>query len=110
MNSRCRRQILILPLLVRLGRIAQSEPVVLKRLASIPVLGTGAIMATITDPSAFRSDHDFAAWIGLVPPGWRPESSPIAVISQLEIPRNHSSYRAVIPFFASSLADAARVR
>jgi transposase len=41
-----------------------------KRLASIPgigVLGASAITATITDPSAFRSGRDFAAWVGLVP-------------------------------------------
>jgi transposase len=41
-----------------------------KRLASIPgigVLGASAITATVTDPSAFRSGRDFAAWIGLVP-------------------------------------------
>jgi len=41
-----------------------------KRLATIPgigVLGASAIMATVTDPSVFRSGRDFAAWIGLVP-------------------------------------------
>ena len=41
-----------------------------KRLASIPgigVLGASAITATVTDPSAFRSGRDFAAWVGLVP-------------------------------------------
>src|SRR5215471_6819583 len=41
-----------------------------KRVASIPgigVLGASAITATVTDPSAFRSGRDFAAWIGLVP-------------------------------------------
>ena len=41
-----------------------------KRLASIPgigFLGASAITATVTDPSAFRSGRDFAAWIGLVP-------------------------------------------
>ena len=37
-----------------------------KRLASIPgigFLGASAITATVTDPSAFRSGRDFAAWI-----------------------------------------------
>jgi transposase len=29
--------------------------------------GASAITATVTDPSAFRSGRDFAAWIGLVP-------------------------------------------
>jgi transposase len=41
-----------------------------RRLASIPgigVLGASAITATVTDPSAFRSGRDLAAWIGLVP-------------------------------------------
>jgi transposase len=41
-----------------------------RRLATIPgigVLGASAITATVTDPSAFRSGRDFAAWIGLVP-------------------------------------------
>jgi len=41
-----------------------------KRIATIPgigVLGASAITATVSDPSAFRSGRDFAAWIGLVP-------------------------------------------
>jgi transposase len=41
-----------------------------KRVATIPgigVLGASAIATTVTDPSAFRSGRDFAAWIGLVP-------------------------------------------
>src|ERR1700747_1905465 len=41
-----------------------------KRVATIPGIGTlgaSAITATLTDPSAFRSGRDFAAWIGLVP-------------------------------------------
>ena len=41
-----------------------------KRLESIPgigIIGASAIAATVTDPSAFRSGRDFAAWIGLVP-------------------------------------------
>jgi len=42
----------------------------LKRLRSIPgigLVGATAIAATITDPKAFRSGRDMAAWIGLVP-------------------------------------------
>src|SRR5262249_15970374 len=35
--------------------------------AGIGLLGASAITATVTDPSAFRSGRDFAAWIGLVP-------------------------------------------
>src|SRR5437763_3379823 len=31
------------------------------------VIGASAITATVTDPGAFRSGRDFAAWIGLVP-------------------------------------------
>ena len=41
-----------------------------QRLRSIPgigILGATAIAATITDPKAFRSGRDMAAWIGLVP-------------------------------------------
>jgi transposase len=41
-----------------------------RRLESVPgigVIGASAIVATITDPSAFRSGRDLAAWIGLVP-------------------------------------------
>jgi transposase len=41
-----------------------------KRLQSIPgigIIGASAIAATVTDPKAFRSGRDLAAWIGLVP-------------------------------------------
>jgi transposase len=41
-----------------------------KRLETIPgigIVGATAITATVTDPKAFRSGRDFAAWIGLVP-------------------------------------------
>jgi transposase len=41
-----------------------------KRVATVPGIGTlgaSAVTATVTDPSAFRSGRDFAAWIGLVP-------------------------------------------
>jgi transposase len=41
-----------------------------QRLETIPgigVVGATAIAATVTDPKAFRSGRDFAAWIGLVP-------------------------------------------
>lgn len=41
-----------------------------RRLATIPgigVIGATAIAATITDPAAFKSGRDLAAWIGLVP-------------------------------------------
>jgi transposase len=41
-----------------------------KRLESIPgigIIGASAIAATVTDPKAFQSGRDFAAWIGLVP-------------------------------------------
>jgi transposase len=39
----------------------------LETVPSIGVIGATAIAATITDPSAFRSGRDLAAWIGLVP-------------------------------------------
>jgi transposase len=41
-----------------------------RRLETIPgigVIGATAIAATVTDPSAFESGREFAAWIGLVP-------------------------------------------
>src|SRR5713101_5774231 len=41
-----------------------------KRLETIPgigILGATAISTTVTDPKAFRSGRDFAAWVGLVP-------------------------------------------
>jgi transposase len=41
-----------------------------QRLATIPgigVIGATAIAATVTDPSAFKSGRELAAWIGLVP-------------------------------------------
>jgi transposase len=56
-----------------------------KRVATIPgigVLGASAIAATVTDPSAFRSGRDFAAWVGLVPrqdsTGGKPKLGPIS--------------------------------
>ena len=41
-----------------------------RRLATIPGIGpitASAIVATVTDPSQFRSARQFAAWVGLVP-------------------------------------------
>src|SRR5262245_61245642 len=40
-----------------------------KRLATVPgigILGASAITTMVTDPKAFRSGRDFAAWVGLV--------------------------------------------
>ena len=55
-----------------------------KRLQTIPgvgVIGATAIAATVTDPAAFRSGRDFAAWVGLVPrqdsTGGKPRLGPI---------------------------------
>ena len=55
------------------------------RLESVPGIGTigaSAIAATVTDPNAFRSGRDFAAWIGLVPrqdsTGGKPKLGPIS--------------------------------
>jgi transposase len=39
----------------------------LERIHGIGIIGASAIAATVTDPKAFRSGRDFAAWIGLVP-------------------------------------------
>ena len=56
-----------------------------KRLETIPgigVVGATAIAATVTDPKAFRSGRDFAAWVGLVPrqdsTGGKPRLGPIS--------------------------------
>jgi transposase len=56
-----------------------------KRLQSIHgigIIGASAIAATVTDPKAFRSGRDFAAWIGLVPrqdsTGGKPKLGPIS--------------------------------
>jgi transposase len=41
-----------------------------QRLEGIPgigVIGATALVATVTDPAAFKSGREFAAWIGLVP-------------------------------------------
>jgi len=41
-----------------------------KRLETIPgigVIGATTIAAVVTDPKAFRSGRDFAAWVGIVP-------------------------------------------
>jgi len=41
-----------------------------RRLETIPgigVIGASAITASVTDPAAFKSGREFAAWIGLVP-------------------------------------------
>ena len=41
-----------------------------QRLETIPgigIIGATAIAATVTDPTAFKSGREFAAWIGLVP-------------------------------------------
>jgi len=39
----------------------------LETVPSIGVIGATALVATVTDPGAFRSGRDLAAWIGLVP-------------------------------------------
>src|SRR4029077_7742004 len=39
----------------------------LSTIRGIVIIGATAIAATITDPKAFRSGRDFAAWVGLVP-------------------------------------------
>jgi transposase len=51
-------------------RAWHSSNLVSKRLAKIPGVGpliATAIVATVADPSLFRSGREFAAWLGLVP-------------------------------------------
>ena len=53
---------------IHAASIAPSE--VSQRLETIPgigVIGATAIAATVTDPTAFKSGRELAAWIGLVP-------------------------------------------
>ena len=66
-----------------------------RRLETIPgigVVGATAIDATVTDPKAFRSGRDFAAWIGLVPRRILREASrsSVASLSRGTIPATHS--------------------
>ena len=52
------------------GRMQHRSNEASKRVESIPgigVIGALAIVATVVDPTVFRSGRDFAAWIGLVP-------------------------------------------
>jgi transposase len=46
---------------------ASEESQRIETIPGIGVIGATAITATVTDPKAFRSGRDFAAWIGLVP-------------------------------------------
>ncbi|HMI14165.1 MAG TPA: IS110 family transposase [Bradyrhizobium sp.] len=46
------------------GNEASKRP---ETIPGIGIVGATAITATVTDPKAFRSGRDFAAWIGLVP-------------------------------------------
>src|SRR6478752_4938615 len=49
-----------------------------QRLATIPGIGpiiATAIAATVADPNIFRSGREFAAWLGLVPRGFRTSSA-----------------------------------
>jgi transposase len=48
-------------------RRASGESRRLETIPGIGIIGATAIAATVTDPKAFRSGRDFAAWIGLVP-------------------------------------------
>jgi transposase len=54
----------------KIGEIAWQQWAFDGFLSTIPgigIIGATAIAAAITDPKAFRSGRDFAAWIGLVP-------------------------------------------
>ena len=46
---------------------ASEESQRVETIPGIGIIGATAITATVTDPTAFRSGRDFAAWIGLVP-------------------------------------------
>ena len=46
---------------------ASEESQRVETIPGIGIIGATAITATMTDPNAFRSGRDFAAWIGLVP-------------------------------------------
>ena len=46
---------------------ASEESKRLKTIPGIGIIGATTIAAIVTDPKAFRSGRDFAAWIGLVP-------------------------------------------
>src|SRR3974377_1010159 len=46
---------------------ANGESKGVESVPGIGPIGASAITATVTDPSAFRSGRDFAAWVGLVP-------------------------------------------
>jgi transposase len=65
-----------------------------KRLTTIPgigIIGATAITAVVTDPKAFRSGRDFAAWVGLVPrqdsTGGKQELGPISPASKQSVRR-----------------------
>jgi transposase len=53
------------PLIVQHRANAASKR--LRGIHGIGIIGASAIAATVTDPNAFRSGRDLAAWIGLVP-------------------------------------------
>ena len=55
-----------------------------RRLETIPgigIVGATTIAAIVTDPKAFKSARDFAAWIGLVP---RQDATGVSDISTCE--------------------------
>jgi hypothetical protein len=61
---------LVMPRKIAEAVVKRDVKMIYDPVATIPgigVLGASAITATVTDPNAFRSGRDFAAWIGLVP-------------------------------------------
>jgi transposase len=64
-----------------------------RRLEAIPgigVVGATAITATLSDPTAFRTGRDFAAWVGLVP---REDSTGLQPVLHLAAPAIHVRVR-----------------
>ena len=66
-STLCRQQIGKLERSIHAQHRASEASRRLETIPGIGVIGATAIAATVTDPSAFKSGREFAAWIGLVP-------------------------------------------
>jgi transposase len=82
-----------------------------QRLETIPgigFVGATAIDATVTDPKAFRSGRDFAAWIGIVPrqdsTGGKQKLGPISKQGDRHLRRNSGGRSARSPTAGSPAA------
>ena len=63
----CQTQIAALEARIRAQHRSNEASQRLETIPGIGVIGATTIAAIVTDPKAFRSGRDFAAWIGLVP-------------------------------------------